>query len=186
MHRTWWAGVALLLGLLLTPLRAAASPATANSIQIGLGFRYGIEMNEGDFNPWGLGLGVDAGYTLPNAVYVGGVFDYFFGETVEVAGSELSGNTWHLMAEGGYDVGLIHLFVIRPKLGLGIGTLSTETCLTGIACDSDSQSKLAVAPGATLLFMPPAFSVSLDLRLPIIFAEGETVKALVFSLGIGF
>ena len=60
---------AALAAVLFATAPARAEPKTANSLQLGLGLRYGIEMNEGDFNPWGLGLGIQGGYTLPNAVY---------------------------------------------------------------------------------------------------------------------
>jgi hypothetical protein len=66
---------------------AATQPATLNVFQFGAGFRYGFELEAGDFNPWGLGLGIDAGYTLPPAVYVGGVFDYFSERTASTSGN---------------------------------------------------------------------------------------------------
>jgi hypothetical protein len=190
-RRLNWVASVLGLGAFLGTLPAMADPpATANVLQIGLGFRYGFEMEDGDFNPWGAGLGVSAGYTLPMAVYVGGNFDYFFGETVEVAGGELSGNIWQLMAEGGYDLGVGDTFVIRPKLGLGFASVSTEGCFdfglgAGEQCTDDSSMEFAMAPGATFIYLGSKFSLSADLRYDMIFAE-EQANALLLSVGIGF
>lgn len=159
-------------------------PATANVVQLGLGFRYGIEMNDGDLNPWGAGLGLDAGYTLPSAVYVGGTFEYFFGGSIDSPLGEIKSNAWHLMGEGGYDVGLGESLVLRPKLGLGIGSLRTELC-SGGDCNSDSTTKLAMAPGLKFMIITPRFGLSLDARYAMIFAD-QTAKALIFTVGVGF
>ncbi|HWA78631.1 MAG TPA: outer membrane beta-barrel protein, partial [Polyangiaceae bacterium] len=119
---------AALAAMFFATASAHAEPKTANSLQLGLGLRYGFEMNDGDFNPWGLGLGIEGGYTLPNAVYVGGLFEYFFGDSQELAGIKVKGNLWQAMAEAGYDIGLTPLFVLRPKIGAGIAgtSLSSE------------------------------------------------------------
>jgi hypothetical protein len=176
------AGVAAAAWLFSAP--AAAEPATANSIQLGLGFRYGFEMNEGDFNPWGVGLGLNGGYTLPNAVYVGGNVEYFFGDRVGNDTDGESGNLWQLTAEGGYDVGLGPIFVLRPKLGAGIANVHDKLCLAG-QCLTDNASKFALLPGATFILMPPGFRLSADLRYEFVFADG-TPKALLLAVGIGF
>lgn len=167
----------------------ADAPATSNVIQIGLGFRYGFELEEGDFNPWGPGLGIAAGYTLPvMPIYVGGNFDYFFGDTLESPLGELSGNIWQLMGEGGYDIGIGGGLVLRPKLGLGIAGLSQEVCITNVGmgetCGDDSEVEFAAAPGVTFVYLGP-ISLTLDLRYDMIFAE-ETGNALIVSAGIGF
>jgi opacity protein-like surface antigen len=164
---------------------AANEPATANSVQIGLGFRYGFELEEGDFNPWGTGLGIAAGYTLPNALYLGANFDYFFGETIEVSGGEQSGNIWQLMAEAGYDLGLGSNFVIRPKVGLGLASFNGELCIDPAPCIEESETDFAMAPGATFLLITENFSLTFDFRYDMIFAE-EQLNALIFSAGIGF
>jgi hypothetical protein len=178
--------VAGLLGLtgVLFCAPAFADPATANSIQIGAGFRYGFELEPGELNPWGTGLGLDAGITLPNAVYVGGNFEYFFGETLEVADIETSGNLWQLTGEGGYDIGLGPIFVLRPKVGVGVAGVNAETC-DGDLCVDDSSTNFVLAPGATFIFMPPGFSLSADIRYDMIFAE-RTLNGVILSIGIGF
>jgi hypothetical protein len=167
---------------------AADPPATAGVLQFGVGFRYGVDMMEGDVNPWGTGLGLNVGYTMPNAIYLGGNAEYFFGESEETPISEVSFNVWQLTAEGGYDVGLGKEFVLRPKIGLGIGTLRGKACFDlgmGEECTSDSESEFAAIPGATFLYLGQSFSLGVDVRYAMIFAE-ETADALIFSVGVGF
>jgi opacity protein-like surface antigen len=166
----------------------ARGPHTAGAIQLGVGFRYGAELNDGDFNPWGPGIGLSAGYTLPMALYLGGNFEYFFGDSVEAGGVKVKGNVWQLTAEGGYDVGLGENFVIRPKVGFGIAGLKTsvEGCPAGLSCSGSSETKPVLAPGATFMLFTSHVSLSLDARYAMIFTDDETGKALIFSFGIGF
>lgn len=184
MRGVWWLGAMAAAGTLFVSAPAFAEPATVNSIQIGLGFRYGAEMMDGDVNPWGVGLGIDAGFTLPNAVYVGGVAEYFFGEEADLGIGTLDTNIWQIMAEGGYDLGAGPL-VIRPKLGAGIANWRAELCLEGFSCDDQSSTDFALAPGAAVMLFLPMLSLSADVRYEFVFAE-ETGKALIFSAGIGF
>lgn len=172
---------AALAAVLFATAPAHADPKTANSLQLGLGLRYGVEMNEGDFNPWGIGLGVNGGYTLPNAVYVGGLFEYFFGDSRDVAGIKFKGNLWQVMAEGGYDIGLTPLFVLRPKIGAGIASTSVSAGDT-----DDSSSDFALAPGVTAMLFLPGFGLSLDVRYDMVFSDPEMGKALIFTAGVGF
>ncbi len=163
---------------------AAADPATANSIQLGLGFRYGVETDQSDFNLWGIGLGLNGGYTLPNAVYLGGNLEYFFGDKAGDDTNGASGNIWQITAEGGYDLGLGPIFVLRPKLGAGIANLHEKICTAG-DCPSSTESKFALAPGATFILMPSGFRLSADVRYEFVFAD-STPRALIFTVGIGF
>jgi hypothetical protein len=150
---------------LLSP-PATAQPATANSVQIGAGFRYGFDLTGASSNPWGLGLGIDGGYTLENAVYLGGNLDYFFGESGEGDG------LFQLMAEVGYDVGLGKNLVFRPKAGAGFAA-------------ADSEARAAVAPGAKLMLFTSSVSLSLDTRYSIVLSD-PSLQALILSMGIGF
>ncbi len=178
------AGV-LLAGLLMSSRASADEPATANVVQIGVGFRYGIDLKGSDFNPWGPGIGVNAGYTLSNAVYLGGNFDYFFGSKKTIADVDFTGNIWQLMAEGGYDVGLGSKIVIRPKVGVGFAALDSKACPPQGDCLESSAKPFALAPGATFLLLTSHFMLTLDARYDIVFAD-EKATALLFSVGIGF
>jgi len=183
IHR-WLAAVMIGSAAVLGAVPAAADPpATATSLQLGVGFRYGYELEEGDFNPWGTGIGVEIGYTLPSALYFGGNFDYFLGEE----GESLSGNIWQLMAEAGYDLGFGEgpFFVLRPKLGAGVAGYQYELCLDTTSCQSNSETNFAIAPGATFMILTKSVSVALDFRYDMIFAD-EQLNALIFSVGVGF
>jgi hypothetical protein len=172
--------------MLMSTSAFASPPATANSIQLGLGFRYGFELEEGDFNPWKTGLGVSGGFTLANAIYLGGNFDYFFGDKQDFpGGGDQRANVWQIVAEGGYDLGIGPNFVVRPKAGIGAATLMGEVCLKGFPCVSNSDTHLAIAPGTTFIVMTSRFSLTLDFRYNMTLTDDHTLKALIFSAGVG-
>jgi hypothetical protein len=159
-------GILVFVGAALLSRPATAQPATANSVQLGAGFRYGFDLTGASSNPWGLGLGIDGGYTLQNAVYLGGNLDYFFGEDGEGDG------LFQLMAEVGYDLGLGENVVFRPKAGAGFAA-------------ANSEARAAVAPGAKLMLFTSSVSLSLDARYSIVFSD-PSLQALILSFGIGF
>lgn len=160
---------------------AFADPAfTANTPQVGGGLQYGIFMgdDEGDPpNPYNLGLNVRGGYTLDMGLYVGGVVDYFFGESKEVGvagfNTEVSMNIYQLGAEVGYDLGLSPTFVLRPKLGLGYGTGVGEVEFNGSTSESD-ESGLAITPGVQGLFDLGGLFLSVEGRYNIFNIESES------------
>jgi hypothetical protein len=188
--RSWGFAAGLGLGVATLSPALRAEPATQGALQLGIGFRYGVDLNDSELNPWGTGLGVDVGYTLKNAVYVGGNFEYFFGESLASGGAEdLTFNVWQWAAEGGYDVGLGDSIVIRPKLGLGSASFMGGGCFgsdSASVCAGDSQSAFALFPGATFLLLTRTFSLSFDARYELAFTDPKLSKALIFSLGIGF
>jgi len=172
-------------GICLLAAPAVAEPATANVLQLGVGFRYGVDATSGDtLNPWAVGLGLDGGYTLPSALFLGGSFEYFFGEQVGDDTNGASANLWQLSAEGGYDVGL-GAFVLRPKLGLGLANVHEKSCAPALDCTSNDKSDLALLPGVTFIVMPPGFNITADLRYELVFAS-KTGQGLLFTFGIGF
>jgi hypothetical protein len=163
----------------------AAPPATAGAIQLGIGFRYGHELEQGDFNPWGPGIGIAAGYTLPQAICLGGSLEYFFGDRIEVSEVSRSANYLEAQAEGGYDLGISERWVIRPKLGAGVAALQSENCVD-TDCTNEGDAAFVLAPGASVMFLSPSFSLSLDARYDMVFGEEEMVNAIVWSVGFGF
>ena len=190
MARKSWTG---LLGAicgaaaLFAPGTARAEPPiTAGGIQLGLGFRYGFDLEEGDLNPWGTGLGIEGGYTLPSAVYIGANLEYYLGGTIDILGSELSSNVYQLSAEGGYDLGFAERFVLRPKVGVGLAGVRSKLCPDEGSCDSESSSELLVTPGVAFLFLGERFSFSADVRYAVIFADPEPLNGVLLTLGIGF
>lgn len=185
----WTRFVGALCGVaaLFSPgLARAEPPITAGGFQIGLGFRYGFDLEEGDLNPWATGIGIDGGYTLPNAVYVGANFEYFLGGSVDLPGGELSSNVYQLSAEGGYDLGFAERFVLRPKVGLGMAGVKSEACADVGGCASDSSTNFLATPGLAFLFLGERFSFSADVRYAMIFADPEQLNGILLAVGIGF
>jgi hypothetical protein len=187
MGKASWISVAVGLCSALWAVPSwAGEPATSNTLQLGLGFRYGVELNEGDLNPWGTGIGLEVGYTLPLIpIYVGGNAEYFFGGTLESPLGDVDSKIWQLSVEGGYDIGVGDHFVIRPKLGLGYAFVNTETCFVVGECESESDGKPLIAPGAKFLLILPKFQLAFDARYAMVTSD-PVAKAFIFSVGIGF
>lgn len=165
-----------------------SGPHTAGAIQLGVGFRYGALLSDGDLNPWGSGLGLNVGYTLPQAIYFGGNFEYFFGESSALgAGVTAKTNLWQLSAEGGYDIGAGDNFVIRPKIGVGVASVKAgyDGCPGGPACETMTKTKPLIAPGVTFMLFTKHVSLSLDMRYAHVMTD-PTGQGLIFSVGIGF
>lgn len=162
-------------------LTALASTATAQEgesagapdkpISAGLLLGYGISLEDGS-NPWGLGFGLGGGYTLDMGVYVGARFVYYLGED--------DFNVWELGAEGGYAIDMDKL-TIRPGLGLGIANLSVpSTTIPGVGTVGGSSTDLYIAPGAALLYdVSDSMFIGADVRLQLVFADPDMVKALI-------
>jgi hypothetical protein len=171
---------------LLAREASANEPATAGSLQGGIGVRYGFELEDWDPNPWGAGIGAKLGYTLPNALYFGGTFDYFFGETQRETVSTYEYNLWQAMLEGGYDIAAGESFVIRPKFGAGFAASRWEVCVESSDCSEDTAHDLALAPGIELILDTEHFAVSVDARYDTVFVDGRTISAVMLGAGIGF
>ena len=187
MRRAKWIAAALGVSSLLMSLPSYAA-ATSNTLQFGLGFRYGKEVSDSDLNRWGTGIGLEVGYTLPVLpIFVGGQAEYFFGGTLDhptTSVDKVDGNIWQLSLEGGYDFGIGDHLVLRPKLGFGLAHLSGETCIAG-ACISNTDTKPLLAPGARFILMVSHFQANVDLRYAIVTSD-PAVKAWIFGVGVGF
>ncbi len=106
---------------------------------LGYGFKDGLN----------LGLGVRGGYTLPMNVYIGGTFVYHLGKSE--GGADV--NLFYVGPEGGYDIPAGPV-VVRPYLGLGVASAKVTSDLSAFGGGkiSDSSSRFAVWPGATVLY----------------------------------
>jgi hypothetical protein len=133
----------------LAPASASAmgNPFTQNRVQALGGLRVGS-------NNLNFGLGLKAGYTLPMDLYVGGMFDYFFGEdnesTIGPVHNEHSFSIFLLAPEVGYDFGITPAFMVRPFGGIGLASAQVEVCSRGPAvnyCADDSQSDVGLTLG---------------------------------------
>ena len=169
--------VAAFIAVVAAPREAQALPLlTLSGSARGL---YGSALGDATLSAYGAGLGLRAGVTLPTALYLGGSFDYFFGESEEILGVESSVSLLQLMAHAGYDLGLGPL-TLRPGLGLGLAQTSLDA---GIA--DESEGDFVISPGAELIVGLGFWSVSAEARYNKIFADGD-VDALVFGAGLGF
>lgn len=88
-------------------------------------------------NDLDLGLGARLGYTLSPGIYVGGMFDYWFGETqseaIPFGGGNISASAhgWDALAVAGYDFGPTPNVLLRPFAGGGVIRESAEACTPG-------------------------------------------------------
>lgn len=160
-------------------------PPSANHLSIGAGLHYGALVNGRSPNPWSTGLGIDLGYTLTQAVYLGANFEYFFG--VGAPAGERMLSTWQLGAEGGYDVGLGEHFVLRPKVGLGVAVLTTSYngCSAGQSyCPRESDFAPLAVPGLSLLFLNGHLVLSTSVRYALVLSDAGR-QGCIFSFSIG-
>jgi hypothetical protein len=150
----WTTGLALAA---VTALAGAEDPFTEHKVQASGHAGYGLLVGDGELNPHAFGLGLRGGYTLDPHVYVGGLFDYFFGRSQEsiLGGNAVSARLWLAQAEGGYDLGLADWIVLRPKIGLGVARLSGQACYPVSAadevCESSGELRFAASGGAEAL-----------------------------------
>jgi hypothetical protein len=167
---------------------ADGEPATSRVVQIGLGGEYGVKVAGPELNPWGFGLGVHLGYTLPMGVYFGVPFDYFFGTEDTYGGAAIEAKLWQVGVEGGYDLALGNTLVLRVKGGLGVASLTTAACsgdLEAPLCARRTETKPVFGPGLAFLYLGPNFSFTLDARYELLPTD-PLAQGLIFSVGIGF
>ena len=174
---------ALLAALLVIgiPREAKALPLlTISGSARGL---YGSPSGDPDRNPYGLGLGLRLGVTLPASLYLGGSFDYFFGES-ENAGldTDISNSILQLMGRAGYDLGFGPV-TLRPQLGFGLTQAKTS-----VGDVDSSDSKFALAPGAEFVFGLGLLSVSAEASYNVVLSgdSNASPNALILGVGLGF
>lgn len=169
--------LALLVTLALCSVPCGAAAQGSDSpISAGALLGYGLDLEPERTNPWGFGLGVNAGYTLDIQVYLGARFVYYFGED--------DANVWEFGAEPGYAIELGQL-TIRPEFGVGIlrsGSIGPSTATGGVTTMGASTSAvdLFIAPGGALLYdVSGGIFLGLSARLQFVFADPDTLKALL-------
>jgi len=157
--------LALLLGLAdSASAQEQFHAGTWNKPSASLGLRFATD----NLN---VGLGLHGGYTINPGIYLGGLFDYFFGESDEVFGAEYSFSAWMLMFEGGYDFGLVEgKLVLRPVLLLGVLGVTGEACV-GNTCMDDSDTDFEGGLGGHVIYLIDSFSLGGEMRL--IFGDAD-------------
>jgi hypothetical protein len=139
---------------------------------------YGSALDDPLLNPYGPGIGLRAGVTLPASLYLGASLDFFFGESDTIAGVDTSSSLFQVLANVGYDAGFGPL-TLRPSLGLGLADTSTE-----VAVVERSEGSFVLSPGAELIIGLGLLSVSGEVRYNKIF--DDDVDGLIFGVGVGF
>ena len=174
----------------------AERPFTAEHPQVGVRVGYGVYVGDdtpGDFNPYGIGVGLTTGYTF-NHLYLGVTAEYYVGAFAESLRDEPSGNVWSGMVEPGYDILLNKYLMLRPQIGVGVSSLHVEQCVPVLAedgtetalCLDDTDYKLAVAPGA-MLFIDDmgGFYGQVGVRYHHIFVEEGSAGGVLINAGVG-
>jgi hypothetical protein len=149
---------------------------------------YGTSLGDEEVSPYGAGIGLSGGVTLPMSLCLGASFDYFFGETQAIQSGEVSVSSYQLLGHLGYDISLA-LLTLRPSLGVGLFHGSVEVGTDGRIGFTDvpgssSTNDLVVAPGAELLLGLGLWSVSAEVRYDNVFADGDA-DGLFVGAGLG-
>jgi outer membrane protein with beta-barrel domain len=136
-------------------------------------------------NPYALGIGLRAGYTLPMNLYLGATFIYHQGYSVP----QIRGETYRINPLGvesgyGFNMGPI---VLRPFFGLGLGLYSAFTNTGGNPFNFHSGAKFAFWPGVLALYnITNQIFVGADIRYTIVtgmdLGEFATGNANAFGL----
>jgi hypothetical protein len=161
------AEVALLGGFTTSP--AAASPTAYDVSSFGgsVGARFGVAYR-----------GVYVGASLLDTFY-GGAGPYPDSHTTMFLGG----------AEVGYGVTLRDRWVVRPKLGVGLGIItSTLQGPTGAELQSGLGAEMYLEPGFEALLLLGRCFVGLDTGVVLLFPEQDTQSALTVKgeLGVRF
>jgi len=158
---------------------ASASALPLLTLSASLRGLYGAASGDPDANPYGVGLGVRAGVTLPASLYLGASLDYFFGDSAEIAGIDVNQSLLQVLANVGYDLGLGPL-TLRPSLGFGLAQSNVE-----IGPLDESESDFVLSPGAEAIVGLGLLSVSAEVRYNKVFVDGD-FDGVYFGAGVGF
>jgi hypothetical protein len=168
---------AMVMLLLCTAERALAqgdAERDTRQTSIGLLVGYGVELSDNLMDPFGLTLGVRGGHTFDAGIYVGGQFNYFFGESVDFGTVEATVRALTLAVEGGYDIVAAPL-VLRPSVAVGAAFFSGSGSSGGVE-GSDSFTRFYVGPGVSLLYPLDDWFVGVDARVLVV-PDDETRTA---------
>lgn len=142
---------------------------------------YGSATGDAELNPYGIGLGLRAGVTLPASLYLGASYDYFAGESDTNMGVDVSSSLQQFMGRVGYDLGLGPL-TLRPQLGIGLAQASSE-----LGPVDDSTSEFVLAPGVEFTFGLGLLSVGAEVSYNKVFSDDEVeADGVILGLGLGF
>ena len=148
---------------------------------------YGLETSKPfqGANQYGLGIGLQGGYTLDSGIFLGIQGEYYLGSTVDVqtgvANVGTNVNALALGAEVGYDIWMAGSLMLR--LSAQIGAIGTMTANDPALSGGRNYWTMYIGPGATLVLpFSDLFYVGLDGRFPIVFDSGSGNGSLIFTL----
>lgn len=169
---------AVLVTLTTTSTAAALPLLTISGSAKGL---YGSPTGDAELNPYGIGLGLRLGVTLPASLYLGASYDYFFGESDTNATLDVSSSLQQFMGRVGYDLGLGPL-TLRPQLGLGLAQASSE-----LGPVEDTASEFVAAPGVEFSFGLGLLSIGAEVSYNKVFTDDEVeADGVILGIGLGF
>ena len=172
------AASAALVTLTMTSTAAALPLLTISGSARGL---YGSATGDAELNPYGVGLGLRAGVTLPASLYLGVSYDYFFGESDSGGALDVSSSLQQFMGRIGYDLGLGPL-TLRPQIGLGLAQASSE-----LGPVEDTSSEFVLAPGVEFSFGLGLLNIGAEVSYNKVFADDEVeADGVILGLGLGF
>jgi hypothetical protein len=168
-------------GLYAAPVLALEPAFTLERAQVSGGLRYGSEGLK-------FGVGARGGYTIDPGIYVGGLFDYWFGDSEETAvpgGGNITAKSsgWDMIGECGYDLGVAPTVVIRPFGGLGIIHGDTEVCTPAGCIDASGSDAIGAFGAQALFWLDDGFHVGAELR--VMFSE-EAAIVIGGNIGADF
>lgn len=162
------------------PAQALEAPMSQSKVQLLGGIRFASD----DLN---VGVGFKGGYTLPMNVYIGGSFDYFFGEHEEWMYNdfryEWDYSVWALTVEGGYDFAIVPTVMIRPFAGLTFAHAEWDYCdeaFGAFGCWEDDDTDAALTLGGILNVQLGPVLVGPEIRL-----IAADFAAFMFGANIG-
>ena len=161
--------------------RAPAEPFTERRVGLGVGLDYGLYLGDaaGDIpTPYGLGLGVRAGYTLDPNVYLGAELNDFFGASQrfpEYGDVEGSLGILQCGAQAGYDFGLGRFFVLRPKLGIGAARVAAKVRVEGLT-GTVGETGLALTAGVEALCRWKVWFLSVEARYTYLHIDTQPLQ----------
>lgn len=165
-------------------IEADPNPPDGRPIQIGLLVSYGFEIENPDYyaHPYGLGFGLQGGYTFDFGLFVGLSTSYYLGSSGDQFGAV---STWLLGAEVGYDWWITDGALFRPsaQIGANFTFLEKDPALDG----GRSFAGTYFAPGISLLFpFAESFYIGGDARIPMAFSNGNGSFTLAVTGGLRF
>jgi len=166
----------------------SAEPSTDHPVSIAVLGGFGINNLNGDggdtLNIYGAGFGARAGYTLPMNLYLGGLFQYNLGASIDAPDhSSVKGRIMNVGGEVGYNYDIVPQFTLRPYVGVGVAIAGGDI-QTLDKTSPDSKTKFSLWPGVQGLYnINDQIYAGLDVRYTLVFADLPDGLGNVNSLG---